>query len=419
MKKQRKKTFSLISLGCFRNTYDTEIAANRLLSDGYIQVELGCKCDVLLINTCGFIADAKREALEVISQAVYLKNKGTAATVIVFGCLVKRYEQELKNEFPEIDAWHGIEPFADSVLPRAKIFPEHIDFIKISEGCINNCTYCAIPLIKGKLVSKSKENILKEIKRIDNAGVKELNIIGQDITSWGRDLNTKDTIAELLEDILKVIKKIEWVRLLYLHPDHLTEKLLDVIASDKRVCKYIDLPIQHINNRILKLMNRRRKKEDIIKLIALIRKKLPGCVIRTSLIAGFPTETREEFDELMAFVEKTRFDRLGVFIYSNEDGTKAGSLKPQVHYKTKQSRYNKLMALQQGIVNEKNNTMLGLSRKVLIEGTESDFYVGRSQYDAYQVDGEVFIKEENLTIGKIYDVEIIDSLGYDLVGKIQ
>lgn len=411
------KTFHLISLGCFRNTYDSQVLAKELSQQGYVWQEDINNIDLVIVNTCGFIEQAKKESIEEIRKIINLKKRGKIKRIFVFGCLVKRYRKELEKAFPQVDIWQEVKSFSDLALEQKNLGLPFISFLKICEGCLNNCSYCAIPKIKGSLRSKSREEIIKEAKLLKESGIKELNIIGQDITSWGKDFKNKESLADLLKDILKTVKDIPWIRLLYLHPRHITDDLLDIIASQERICKYIDLPLQHINNRILRLMNRNITKEEIIELIEKIRNKIPQAVIKTSFIVGFPTEKEEEFKELLDFVESVKFPRLGAFIYSQEEGTSAYNLKPQIHVSTKKRRLKQLMSLQQDIAFKVNQGFVGKRIPVLVEAKEKDYFIGRSQYDAYEVDGVVFLKKDHLKIGKIYLAKIVDSYGYDLVGS--
>jgi len=425
-KNMAKKDLSIVSLGCFRNTYDSETVLNRFLKNGYTvssqeDIFLAGKdnfksCDTLLINTCGFIDRAKEESVEFIRQAVRLKKEGKVKCLFVFGCLVARYHDKLKESFPEVDKWWGTENFSQKATRQKKIIPAHLDFIKICEGCLNKCTYCTIPYIKGDLRSRPKEEIINEIKFLDKKGIKELNIIGQDITSWAKDLKTNDNLSSLLSAILKTTKNIRWIRLLYAHPRHIDDKLIDLIANSERICKYIDLPIQHINDRILKLMNRGVTKKQISGLIRKVRKNIKGCVIRTSVMAGFPTETADEFKELLSFLKETKFERLGAFAYSREENTPAFNLSPQVHSRVKSSRFNEIMSLQQAISCDVNKQFIGKELDVLIEEKDNEVFIGRTQFDAYEVDGVVFIKKKGLKIGNFYKAKIVDSYDYDLVG---
>jgi ribosomal protein S12 methylthiotransferase len=411
-----KKSFSIISLGCFRNTYDSEVIAKRFLDRGYFAKEDYKDCNTLVINTCGFIDKAKEESLGVIEEAVRLKNKGRIKKLFVFGCLVERYSDELKRFFPHVDQWQGVEKFDQKFAKRKNLLPKHIDFLKICEGCFNKCSYCAIPLIKGGLRSKSKEEVIKEAKFLDQQGIKELNIIGQDITSWAKDIGGKEDLASLLKAIIKETKNIHWIRLIYTHPRHITDALIDLVRREERISKYIDLPIQHINDRILKLMNRGVTKKETISLIKRIRKNIPNCAIRTSVIVGFPTEREEEFKELLDFLKEVEFERLGAFIYSREENTKAYNFSPQINNQTKTRRFRELMTLQQSITRKLNSKFLGKEMEVLVEGKDNDVFVGRTQYDAYDVDGVVFLRRKGLRIGNFYKTEIVDTYDYDLVG---
>ena len=421
------KTFSIISLGCFRNSYDSEIIAFGFSKQGYkflplssLSIDKKTKIkpiDLLIINTCGFIDKAKEESVKIISVALDLKKKGRVKKLMVIGCLVKRYQERLEKAYPSVDFWQSVVEFRQDCVKRDNLFSlPKIGFLKICEGCLNRCSFCAIPLIKGPLKSKFKNEVLKEVKDLERRGVRELNIIGQDITSWGKDLKTKDDLASLLKEILKATKEIKWIRLIYTHPKHFNDSLIDIIAKDKRICKYIDLPIQHINDRILKLMNRGTSKKKIIDLIKKIRKRIPNCVIRSSVIVGFPTETEKEFKELLNFLKEIKIDRLGAFTYSQEKGTQAYKLQPQVHHSTKKRRFKEVMEQQQEIASEVNKKFLNKKLDVLIEDKDSGVFVGRSQYDALDVDGLVFLEKKGLKIGNFYKAKIIDCLGYDLVG---
>ncbi|MCM8831190.1 MAG: 30S ribosomal protein S12 methylthiotransferase RimO [Candidatus Omnitrophica bacterium] len=418
-----QKKFSIISLGCFRNKYDSEVICAKFIKDGYkfIPYETFLKnsdnrCDTLLINTCGFIDDAKKESIETIRDALRLKKEKRIKNLFVFGCLVQRYRKQLEKFFSDVDRWEGIIEFSPYFNYRKKLSRPFVDFLKISEGCSNNCSYCVIPKIKGPLKSKREEAILKEIKLLDKKNLKELNIIGQDITSWGKDLGRDFNLANLLKKIVSVTKNIGWIRLLYVHPRHFSDELINVIAGEEKICKYIDLPIQHINDRILKLMNRNITKSQIVSLIEKIRKKIPNVVLRTTVIVGFPTETEKEFEELCEFLREIRFERLGCFMYSREENTDAYFLKPQIHHKIKKARFDRLMSLQKQIASQFNQKFVGSTLKVLVEEKEDGLYIGRSQFDAYEIDGVVFLKNNKLKIGDFYNTKIIDAYEYDLVG---
>ncbi len=415
------KTFSIVNLGCFRNRYDSETVAERLAGKNDTQllpeeISKENKCDTLIINTCGFIDPAKAESAEAIEEAIALKKEKKVGEVYVFGCLVQRFEPQLKKHFAEVDRWWGVEEFSKKYKKRLTQRGP-VDFLKICEGCLNCCSYCAIPIIKGPLKSRPALEVIKEVKGLDRAGVKELNIIGQDITSWGKDLKTKKNLAGLLKAILKVTKNIKWFRLIYTHPRHLSDDLINLAAGEGRICNYIDLPIQHINKKILKLMNRKTTPGQIVSLIKKIREKIPDCAIRTSVIVGFPGEGEAEFNQLLAFIKEIKFEKLGVFVYSREKGTEAFKFSGQVHHMVKKKRMRRIMEAQQKIVSQNLKKFVGKKMDVLVLEKNGDFYLGRTEYDAPEVDGVVFIKRKNLRIGRFYKLKIIDSLEYDLVAK--
>jgi len=423
----KRKSFSVITLGCFRNTYDSGLIAYDISRRGYYflpdfyssnpKKRRIKNCDTILVNTCGFIDKAKEESLEAIKEVINLKRKMKIKKIIVCGCLVERYRNDLEKFFPEVDQWLGVERFTDTFRKRLHIFPSRFsDFLKICEGCLNKCSFCAIPKIKGPLKSRTQEEILKEVRHLDMEGVKELNIIGQDITSWGKDFKDKRNLAGLLRAILEVTKNIRWIRLIYTHPRHFDDSLIELIAKDERICKYIDLPIQHINDRILKAMNRKITKKEIISLISRIRKRIPSGVIRTSVIVGFPGEGKKEFRELLGFLKEIKFERLGAFLYSREEGTPAYNFFPQVHQRTKEKRFNEVMELQKDIAQEVNSRFIGQNLDVLVETKADNTFIGRTQYDALEVDGVVFLKKKNLKPGDFCKTNIIDAYAYDLVG---
>jgi len=415
------KTFSIVTLGCFRNRYDSETVAERLAgkNDTLIlpeEISKENKCDTLIINTCGFIDPAKAESAEAIEEAIALKKEKKVGEIYVFGCLVQRFKPQLKKHFAEVDRWWGVEEFSKKYKKRLTQRGP-VDFLKICEGCLNCCSYCAIPIIKGPLKSRPAPGIIKEVKELDRAGVKELNIIGQDITSWGKDLKTKKSLAGLLKAMLKVTKNIKWFRLIYTHPRHLSDDLINLAAGEKRICNYIDLPIQHINKKILKLMNRKTTPGQIVSLIKKIREKIPDCAIRTSVIVGFPGEGEAEFNQLLGFIKEIKFEKLGVFVYSREKGTEAFKFSGQVHHMVKKKRMRRIMEAQQKIVSQNLKKFVGKKMNVLVLEKNGDFYLGRTEYDAPEVDGVVFIKRKNLRAGRFYKLKIIDSLEYDLVAE--
>lgn len=431
-----KYKVGVLSLGCPRNLVDSESILGGLALRGYPIVDIE-KSDAAIVNTCCFIEDAKAESIDAILDLIDLKRKGRLKKIIVYGCLVERYKDKLHKELPEVDAFVGRISFPASLsitqagsrlasedwrenqdLNRFPLTPKHYAYVKICEGCINNCSYCIIPKIKGRFTSLDIDSILGKIDRFDKNKVSEVNIIGQDITGYGLDLYGRTRLPDLLKEIIKKSQNIGWLRLLYLYPSRISDELLDLIQNEPRVCKYIDLPLQHVNDRILNLMHRQTTKQDILKLIDKIRKRIPRIAIRTSIIVGFPSETEKDFKELLDFIEDVRFERLGAFIYSQEEGTQAYNLKNQVPDKIKEERFNTLMMQQQKISQGVNKEFLGGVIDVLIDEKEEDYYLGRSQYDAPEVDGLIYVdSQETLNAGDFVKVEITDTLEYDLVGK--
>lgn len=413
---ERKRTIGILSLGCPRNLVDSENILGRLNLKGYPVVDME-QADLAIVNTCCFIEDAKRESIDAILDLVELKREGALKKIIVYGCLAQRYSDNLRKELSEVDAFVGRVSLNHS-SERFSITPRHYVYLKICEGCINNCSFCIIPKIKGKFSSLGINSILRQVDRFDRDKVSEINIIGQDITGYGIDLYGSTKLTEVLGKIAKRAGNIGWLRLLYLYPERITDELLRLIRDEPKICKYIDLPIQHINNRILKLMNRQTRKSDIIRLIENARKTIPDVCLRTSLITGFPSETDKEFKELLNFIEDIRFERLGVFIYSREEGTPAYNFKKQIPKKIKIERFNAIMSLQQKNSQDINKKFLGKIIDVLIDEREEDRYLGRSQYDAPEVDGLIYVSSERaLKVGEFVKVKISDTMEYDLAGE--
>jgi len=425
----------ILSLGCPRNLVDSENILGRLNSKGYPIVDMK-KADIALVNTCAFIDDAKRESIDAILDLVELKKRGKLKKIIVYGCLSQRYSCELKKEIPEVDAFIG-NVSLNHEIKRFPITPKHYVYLKICEGCINSCSFCAIPKIKGKFTSLDIGTILERLENFNRDKVSELNIIGQDITGYGIDLREGTKLIGALERIVKKAKHIGWVRLLYLYPSRVTKELLKLIKDEPKICKYIDLPIQHINGRILELMNRSTSKTDILKIIERARKIIPDVALRTSVITGFPSETEKEFKELLQFIEETKFERLGAFVYSREEGTAAYNMSKQIPDKVKQERLSRIMSLQQELSRETNKKFLGRVMDILIDEKTDGHYLGRSQYDAPEVDGLVYVhprtnnlknysddaigagvnSKKALMPGDFVKVKITDTLEYDLVGE--
>jgi len=411
-----KDKVGILSLGCPRNLVDSESILGRLNLKGYSFVDID-KADIALVNTCAFIEEAKVESIDAILDLIDLKRKGKIKKIIVYGCLTQRYKDKLQKELPEVDAFVGKISLNHS-LKAWRLTPRHYAYLKICEGCINNCSYCIIPRIKGRFTSLDIDSILNKIESFDKNKVSEVNIIGQDITGYGLDLYTGTRLPGLLKHIIKKARNIGWIRLLYLYPSRVNDELLELIRDEPRICKYIDLPLQHVNDRILRLMRRGTTKKDILKLIDKIRKKIPNAGIRTSFIVGFPSETDKEFRELLDFMEEVRFERLGAFIYSREEGTSAYNFQKQIPSQTKEERFNTLMLQQQRISGRVNKKFLNTTIGVLIDAREGDSYLGRSQYDAPEVDGLVYVNsQKTLEPGDFVKVEIIDTLEYDLVGR--
>ncbi|MFA5345109.1 MAG: MiaB/RimO family radical SAM methylthiotransferase [Candidatus Omnitrophota bacterium] len=413
-----KAKVGMLSLGCPRNLVDSEMLLGRLNLKGHPIVDIN-KADIALINTCAFIEEAKKESIEAILDLIELKNEGKLKKIIVYGCLAQRYKDTLRKKLPEVDAFIGKISLNQS-LSRFPITPEHFAYLKICEGCLNACSFCIIPKIKGKFVSLKPNFILNEVGRFNRAGLSELNVVGQDITGYGADLGGRVNLASLIRQIVKEAKSIHWIRLLYLNPNRITDELLALIKNEPKICKYIDLPVQHINDRILKLMNRNITKKDIMKIIDNIRKTIPQVALRTSIIVGFPSETDKEFKELLKFIKEVGFERLGAFSYSAEEGTPACNFKGQISKKMKSERLNAVMLAQQAISARVNQKFLGKTLEVLVDEEDNGRYLGRTQFDAPEVDGLVYVKSSGkLRPGEFVKVKINDTLEYDFVGEVE
>lgn len=411
-----KAKIGILSLGCPRNLVDSEAILGRLNFKGHTIVDIN-KADIALINTCAFVEDAKRESIEAILDLIQLKKEGKLKKIIVYGCLAQRYKDELRRKLPEVDAFIG-KVSLNHEQNRFSITPKHFVYLKICEGCVNNCSFCIIPKIKGRFTSLDEKSILKKIELFDKEKISEINIVGQDISGYGLDIFGRPSLAGLLREIGKKLKNTRWLRLLYLNPARIDDDLLRIIRDNPKICKYIDLPIQHINDRILKLMNRQVTKKQIYTLIDKIRKTIPGVCLRTSVITGFPSETDKEFKELLSFIDEAKFERLGAFIYSREEGTKAYNFKQQIPKKVKIERFNKIMLIQQEVSKEFNKKQLGRVIEVLIDEEDKDVYLGRSSFDAPEVDGVVYVKSKNkLKPGDFVKVKITDTFEYDLSGE--
>ena len=460
-----------ISLGCSKNLIDTEVAIGKFKEHEFNIVNDPKEADIIVVNTCGFIESAKEEAINTILEMAEYKN-GRCKFLIAMGCLVQRYYKELAKEMPEVDLFLKIEDYnrlwdkvaellkqpkqnaakenddittiasknektndEDNKIKQLPMFAEkeylartvstgeNYAYLKIGEGCSNMCTYCAIPYIRGLFISRKMEEVLEEAKMLANKGVKEIIVIAQDTTKYGVDLYGESKLAELLQKISE-IKGIEWIRFLYSYPEGITDELIDTVKNNDKICKYFDIPIQHISNDVLKRMNRKTSKENIVNLINKIRKEIPNVILRTSLIVGFPGETEQDFTELLDFVKSTKFDKLGVFKYSKEENTPAAKMPNQIHYMTKNSRYRKIMSEQKEISKKKLEEQIGKKMQVLIENVSFDgkYLVGRTRNDVPEEDGIVYIKRtdenENL-LNQFIWCKIVDVSDYDLIAEVE
>ena len=426
------KKVALISLGCAKNLVDSENILGLLLKNHYEIINNKDEADILIINTCGFIESSKKESINTILDNINKKQK-----VVVTGCLVNRYKDELAKEIPEVDLWIPIREYKNFNRLLATLDSDITNFeglndnyrlvstgsysayLKIGEGCSNCCTYCAIPLIRGPYVSRPYEDIIKEARELANDGYKELIVLEQDTTRYGLDLKEKKTIVDLLKGLLE-IKELAFIRLLYLYPDEITDELIDLIAKEERLTPYFDIPIQHSEDKILKAMNRRGDKAYLTNLFNKIKTKIPNAILRTTVMVGFPGETKEDFDNLLKFVEDVKFDHLGGFTYSKEEGTKSYDYPHQVRQSTKQKRLDELMALQQKISYDLNKKHIGEVMDGLVVGKENGYYLLRSYWNAPDdVDGKIlFSSSEELNEGDIVNVKIKESYVYDLYGEI-
>jgi ribosomal protein S12 methylthiotransferase len=413
----RKARIGILSLGCPRNLVDSETVAAGLAFKGFPIVDIN-DADIAIVNTCAFVNDAKSESIDAILDLIDAKKKGRIRKIIVYGCFSQRYKEILPAQLPEVDAFVG-RISLDPEPGRFGLTPSYFAYLKICEGCVNQCSFCIIPRIKGKFQSLPQGAILRKAAQLDKAKISELNIIGQDITAYGRDLGKDKNLVVLLENILKCAPHIGWLRLLYLYPSRVSDDLLRLMRDEPRICKYLDVPVQHVSDRILKLMNRATAKKDIISLITRIRRIVPDVAIRTTLITGFPSETDKEFKEMAAFIREMQFERLGVFMYSREERTAASDLPGQVPYKIKEARFNRLMSIQQDISKAINSRYTGTTINVLIEEAQGKgMYTGRSQHDAPDVDGKVFVRSKSLLKpGEFVRAKISDTMEYDLAGE--
>ncbi len=434
----------MVSLGCSKNLVDSERMLYKFRQNGYELVTEPGLSNVAVVNTCGFIQSAKEEAIETILELGKLKEEGRIKKIIITGCLSERYREEMAEQFPEADAVVGIGDQEDIIdvisrvlknetvvsfnsKDRLSITGDRIvstlpffAYLKIAEGCDNCCTYCAIPQIRGHFRSAPMEDILKEARWLADNGVTEIVVIAQDTTRYGEDIYESPMLPELLEKLCG-IEKLKWIRVLYCYPERITDKLIDVIAKQEKIVKYMDIPIQHCNEEILKNMNRSGNREYLTDLMSKIRKRIPGVTLRTTLITGFPGETEEQFEELAEFVKDIKFDRLGCFAYSQEEGTPAAGFDDQLDEETKNHRAEIIMQQQQLISEEKNAAKLGCELEAVVEGFDkyAECYFGRTSGDAPDIDGKVFFSCENkLEIGQYVTIKITETLDYDLIGEV-
>ncbi len=475
------KSFAILSLGCARNLVDSEVIAGSLKRIGLKMVDAGEGADVCVINTCAFIESARRESVDAIVEAARAKSKGKIGKLVICGCLPQLYKKQIAKEISEADLILGAGDFPklaeyiedlrksdktqvliservdylyDESSPRFKLTPKHYAYVKISEGCSNLCSYCVISRLRGPFRSRTIRSVAEEVKELSKDGVlKEIDLIGQDTTLFGIDVYGRPALPELLRRLCGIKNSVKWIRLMYTHPAHYTDGLIAAIKDEPKICRYLDLPIQHISDKILKYMNRRTTKKDIVALVEKLRKNIPGLALRTSIIVGFPGETEKDFKELLNYIQKNRFERLGAFIYSKEEGTRASRFKGQVPAKVKKERLDELMRVQRKIAHSFNKSLIGRTLDVLIDEkcvqrntkyeirTTNDVFIGRTEADAPEIDCGVYVSGKNMEprgtfhygaatprtvprsgtgarvkIGTFSKVRITDAMEYDLIG---
>ncbi len=428
---KNKNKIEIITLGCSKNVVDSERLSAQLIANNFELTNNSEETENIIINTCGFIDAAKEESINTILHAVELKKQGKIKKVVVAGCLSERFMEDLKKEIPDVDVYFGTENYEGIVNEfggvlrkellgeRELTTPKHFAYLKISEGCDNPCSFCAIPLMRGLHKSKPMEELLTEVKNLSGKGVKELIIIGQDTTDYGKDIYGERVLAKLLNKISK-IDGIEWIRLLYAYPSHFPEDLIEEIAENSKICNYIDIPLQHISDSVLKSMRRGITKKTTVNLLRKLKDRIPNLALRTTFIIGYPNETVSDFKELKDFIQEIQFEKIGVFDYSVEENTPSYILGDPVSSKVKEKRRTELMEIQREISHSRNKTMIGKTTKVIIDDIEGEYFIGRTEWDAPEVDGEVLIKSNDkmLKLGEFYFIEIVDCNDYDLYGKI-
>lgn len=443
------KKLGYISLGCSKNLVDTEMMVGILKKAGYELTDDLAEADVIIINTCTFIDPAKEESIETLLEAAQYKKNGKCKRLVAAGCLTQQYQRSLAKEMPEIDIFLGTDSWQDileavdesfqhegtqvfrfgnkpcsneELLPRQLTTPPWMAYIKIAEGCSNGCTFCYIPYVRGPMRSRPVESILHEIRRLANLGVRELNLIAQDLSCYGRDLGNGTTLAGLLKQIVQ-IPGVKWIRLFYLYPTYFDDELLHVICNEPKICKYVDIPLQHISDPVLQRMHRRDTSSKIIELLRKIRAAVPRITVRTTLMVGFPGETEADFNALYDFVDTVHFDAMGVFTFSPQDGTPAARMQDQIPEEVKQDRYHKLMALQASISEKNNDALVGTIAEILVEEVteDEDGHIqakGRASFQAPDVDGNVYIDNPgNVQPGDFITVKLVEGYAYDLIGE--
>lgn len=425
------KTVNIITLGCSKNLVDSEHLMVQFQANGFeVYHDDNQPADIIIINTCGFILDAKEESIGMVMDYVAAKERGDIKKLYVMGCLSARYREELTKEIPEVDRFFGkfdfeaiiaelgIQKRKDLLFDRSLTTPSHFAYLKISEGCDRTCSFCAIPQFTGKHKSVPMENLVVEAELLARKGVKELLLIAQELTYYGIDLYKERKLPELIERLTKV-NGIEWIRLHYAYPTNFPFELLDVIKNNPKVCKYLDMPLQHISSNVLKNMRRNISERQTRDLVSKIRKEIPGLALRTTMLVGHPGETEEDFENLLDFIRETKFDRLGVFPYSHEDDTYGfRAFADDVPQEVKEARAEKVMAVQQEISEQVAASKVGATLKVLIDREEGEYFVGRTEFDSPEVDGEVLIKSEELHVGQFYQVKITEADMFDLYGEV-
>ena len=431
-----------VSLGCSKNLVDTEMLIGKFKKENFEIVNQPNQADILVVNTCGFIESAKEEAINTILEMAEYKKNGNCKYLIATGCLVKRYKLELEKALPEVDLFVSVDEYDEiwskiqnllgqetkskntlDYMERCIATGEKTAYLKIAEGCSNHCTYCAIPTIRGPYISRQMEDILKEAKRLSDLGYQELIVIAQDTTKYGIDLYGEPKLAELLEKLTQ-IEDIKWIRFLYAYPESITDELIEVVKKSEKICHYFDIPLQHFSDEVLKKMNRKSDSKSIENLMNKLRKEIPDVIIRTTMIVGFPGETKENFEALYEFVKRAKFDKLGAFQYSKEEGTPAAKLPNQVMTKTKQKRWNDVMKLQEEIVKEKLQEKVGNIYEVLIDSSSKNYWIARSYMDIPDEDSVIYIKNMSAVdcktmVGSFVKCKIIGVRGYDLMGEIE